>query len=1681
MNLSALKSFAPAVRRQLIEAIGRKLDYVLSADTPDLRGRKKQIDSLRRRKESNREILVENVAYTWFNRLAALRFIDAREWHPFGMRIITAANSSESQPEILRATRNGALPAELANFTDSKRLNSILDGHIPSNDPQGEVYRHLVLAACRFYHNLMPFLFEDIDDETELLLPDDLLTEHSIANGFRTEISDEDCSEVEILGWLYQFYISEKKDAVMARKKAVPTEDIPAVTQLFTPHWIVRYLVENSLGRLWLLNHPKSTLREKMPYYIEEESGAGVPPAIAESGAGVSPAISGGEEAGRKECGAGVPPAISGGEEAGRQECGAGVPPAISGGEEAGRQECGAGVSLAISGGEEAGRKECGAGVPPAISGGEEAGKQESGAGVSPAISGGEEAGRQESGAGVSPAISGGEDAGRKECGVGVSPAISGGEEAGRMPAPHSSGKMPAISNFQPFNPYEEIEATRRRLPHWQQEGTAYFITFRLADSIPQEKLAQWEAERKQWLATHPQPWDETAVAEYSKLFSERRQQWLDNGYGRCLLKLPDVAEIVRSALLHFDGQRYLLDEFVLMPNHVHIIVKLLPDHDLSSVLHSWKSFTAKEINKAIEGTGTIWQDESYDHIVRSDSQLEFYRNYIRENPAKAGLKQIKSQSGIGIPQESGAGVPPAIEEREEAGRQESGAGVPPAIAEREEAGKMPAPHSSQCGAGVPPAIAERKEAGKMPAPHSSQCGAGVPPAIAGREETGKMPAPRSSQCGVGVSPAIAGREEAGKMPAPRSSTDFLKITSPEEIRLIDPACGSAHMLTYSFDLLYSIYEEEGHSPNEIPGLILKNNLFGLEICPRAAQLAQFALVCKAREKSRTAFRNPVQPQVMCLQDILISPEEISNWLSATGQELTQNELAQIHQFNKNTSNFGALIKPVLNVESLAALRIKIGDQSPVGDLILQDIHRRIMLVINQAEMLSQCYHLVVANPPYKGKGELNVMLQEFMEGYYPRSKGDLFGCFIERGIDYIFSHGFNSMVTMQAWLFIDTFKDLRGEIIDKHSIINLIQIGFNSFPELNSKFALAAAFTLCKDSKKNDGHFITLNNAPKNADKEKIFFEQKDAARIFRVNLNSFKSIEGMPLSFEASENLRKAFRTSKQLRNLAEPRQGMATGDNDRFVRYWFEVALSKIGLGFTDRKLANASHKKWFPYNKGGGFRKWYGNQIYVVNWENDGSEIQSFVDSKGKLRSRPQNKEYYFKESITWSLIGLTFGPRYCPSGFLFDVGGSSAFPPKEQIEYIIAFMSSKISSECLMSLNPTLNYQVGDIQRLPIKNPEKESIKSSIKIIARENIDLSMKDWNRQETSWDFQDHPLLLSEMKSVTLDASWRNWEAQSIAAIRRMQELETENNQLFIATYGLEDELSPEVPEEQITLARADAHKDMVAFLSYSVGCMMGRYSLDKPGIILANAGDTLEEYWNIMESGKESGAGVPPAICSGEEAGKMPAPHSSPAPRFIPDEDGIIPVLDGEWFEDDVESRFRQFLRVTFGDENFEENLRFIEESLGKDIRKYFLTDFYKDHVQTYKKRPIYWMFQSPKKGFQCLIYMHRYNRDTVNRILNRYLREYLVKLRSRISQLEHQLTSEGLSAKERARSTKEMEQLRKTIRECEEYEREVILPLAQQRIEIDLDDGVKVNYLKFGTALATIPGLAAKEEE
>jgi hypothetical protein len=367
------------------------------------------------------------------------------------------------------------------------------------------------------------------------------------------------------------------------------------------------------------------------------------------------------------------------------------------------------------------------------------------------------------------------------------------------------------------------------------------------------------------------------------------------------------------------------------------------------------------------------------------------------------------------------------------------------------------------------------------------------------------------------------------------------------------------------------------------------------------------------------------------------------------------------------------------------------------------------------------------------------------------------------------------------------------------------------------------------------------------------------------------------------------------------------------------------------------------------------------------------------------------------------------------------------------------------------LNPSVSFGVGDFNSIPAALLDQ----STISPIVGELIEIASADWDNFETSWDFRDQPLLQPRLKGATLETSWRNWEAQSTAAIRRMQELETENNRLFIAAYGLDGELQPEVPEAQITLARAEARRDMAAFLSYAVGCMMGRYSLDEPGLILANAGDTLREFL--------------------EKVGKPLAELT-----FAPDEDGIIPVLDGEWFEDDIVARTRVLLRVSFPESSLGADLGFVESSLGKDIRKYFTTDFYKDHLQTYKKRPIYWLVQSPKKSFACLIYLHRYTKDTLNLVLNNYLRPYIQKLEARLAQLGLDQLNDDLPAKDRATARKEGDKISKALRECQDWEREALLPLAQQRIELDLDDGVKVNYLKLQAVLALIPGLAAKEE-
>jgi len=1151
MDTSAFKSFAPEARRQLIEAVERKLDFVLTGDTADLRAASAQVERLRAQAEVGRAQLIERVAYTWFNRLTALRFLDARGWHPFRVRVLTAAAPQETQPEVLRLVRSGVLPEELKTHTDPGRLNDLLDGRLPSFDPQAEVYRHLVLAACRFYHALLPFLFERLDDETELLLPDDLLTERSIAQGFRTEISDQDCAEVEVLGWLYQFYISEKKDQVMARKAAVASEDIPAVTQLFTPHWIVRYLVENSLGRLWLRSRPGSPLRAAMPYYVEDPDG--------------------------------------------------------------------------------------------------------------------------------------------------------------------------------------------------------------------------------------------------------------------------------------------------------------------------------------------------------------------------------------------------------------------------------------------------------------------------------------------------------------EASADSLTVNRPEDIRLLDPACGSGHMLTYAFDLLFQIYEEEGHAPSEIGEKILTHNLYGLEICPRATQLAQFALLAKARERSRTAFRDAVQPQVICLLDVVFDPDELRSWRDAGGLTdlITEKVLKQLYQFREDTATFGSLIQPVLGAEEIGALKDTIAQAPAPTDLLLAETQRKVLLALDQAEMLTQRYHVAVTNPPYMGGRQMNGRLKALAELQYPGSKSDLFAMFIDRSASLAEPAASCALITMQSWMFLSSFKDLRADVLGRRSILTMAHLGARAFDTIAGEVVQTTAFVLENRPRPEvPGVYFQLTAAggeAKKATQCRQAIADPGCGWLFRAYASDFVMMPGSPIAYWVSHGLRACFGNTDFFASRADVKHGLTTGNNAQVVRRWTEVAFSDVKTAALSIDEFDRSGRKWAPYNKGGEYRKWYGNAEFVLRYDGHGRALmQSFSGH------RHDGKTHYFREGITWTFVSsVSFACRLAPVGFVFDVAGSSLFTssPREHL----AYLNSSLVYAFLKALNPTVNFQVGNIKDLPYPEPAVGDFDGP--------VSLARNDWDNFETSWDFEDLPLLRSELKGPTLEASWQSWEAYLQANIARMQEFETENNRLWIEAYGLEDELTPEVPEHEITLARPDRRKDVAAFLSYAVGCMMGRYSLDKPGLVLADAGDTLEAYLAKV----------------GRPLGEL---------SFAPDLDGIIPVLDGEWFEDDIVARTRDFLRATFGDAALEENLRFVEDSLGKDLRRYFAGDFYKDHLQTYKKRPIYWLFQSPKKGFQCLVYLHRFTRDIPHLVLNRYLREYLAKIGYRLEHLDHVLASESTLPREKTRARKESDDLRRTLRECEEWEREVLLPLTQEQLELDLDDGVKVNYLKLGKALAPIPGLTGK---
>lgn len=1163
METAPLKSFSTWARTALIREVTARIAVVLAPASPERVEEPKAVAALEKAitaaggGDKGRSAVADRVAYTWFNRIIALRFMDANGYTGIGV-VSPQAGIDVGQPEILAEAKRGSIDADVVGPKIGESVTGLLDGTRRSDDPQGEAYALLLTEYCRHWHKVMPFMFEREGDYTELLIPANLLADDSVLNRAVKALTKDVCQDVEVIGWLYQFYISERKDEVFAgfkKGRKAGAEEIPAATQLFTPHWIVRYLVENSLGRLWMLNRPASRLVDQMEYYI----------------------------------------------------------------------------------------------------------------------------------------------------------------------AP-----------------------------------------------IDQE-------------------------------------------------------------------------------------------------------------------------------------------------------------------------------------------------------------------------------------------------------------------------------------------TDFLKIGTAEELKVIDPACGSGHMLTYAFDLLYAMYEEEGYAPSEIPELILTNNLYGTEIDPRAGALAAFALTMKARAKQRTFFNKRVEPNVCVLEPIYFTPQQLDFLVTSTGDRHT--EIDFWNQF-EYSDVFGSLIQPNPNVTDRVGHHV--ADLDNGGDLLMAELIESAKRVVTQAEYLSPRYAVVVTNPPYMGSGNMSARVSSWIKDAYPDEKQDLYACFIVRSDELVRSGGLVALVTGDTWMTIKSFEKLRRRILTKHAFLSFVHMhDISNHPDI---FGANTAFVLEKDGRPDTvGIFVHLDAANSEAKAQHLreAVQHRDVDRVFFAQSSQFVEVPGAPLVFRISAAMRRAFHAGQQLQTLAEPRVGIQTGDNARFLRLWVEVSSNKFGRGLSRAEAASSSFK-WFPYNKGGEYRKWYGNQEWVVNWQNDGTEL---------LAERPRavirSPQMYFLPSVSWSKVGTGIPAfRYFPKGFLFDHAGTSIFAGQDHRLYqLAAICNSNVIREMLAAISPTLNVEVGTIAQLPVVAVSDAAVDA-----VKQLIEIHKADWNSQELSWDFDSLDLFGGDghVRTAIADAL-----AAGIKTADKCRELEALINREVAESYGVDGEVDPLIPLSKVTLncnpvalygegkpeteyERLYAQKRVRDLLSFSVGCMLGRYSLDEPGLILADQGATLRDYLAKV-----------------------------PSPTFTPDKDNVIPIVDGDWFEDDIVARFRQFLRVAFGEQHFEENLRFVTESLGvKDLRDYFVKSFYKDHVQRYKKRPIYWLFSSPKGSFNALIYMHRYTPSTVSTVLNEYLREYKAKLESSLQHHER-LAAGGGTARQQAAAQKEGDRLRKVLVELEEYEHDVLYPLASQQIEIDLDGGVKANYPKFGAALKKIPGLEASE--
>ena len=894
--------------------------------------------------------------------------------------------------------------------------------------------------------------------------------------------------------------------------------------------------------------------------------------------------------------------------------------------------------------------------------------------------------------------------------------------------------------------------------------------------------------------------------------------------------------------------------------------------------------------------------------------------------------------------------------------------------------------------------------------------------------------------------------------------TDFLKVSSPEELKVIDPACGSGHMLTYAFDLLYAIYEEEGYAPVEIPGLILTNNLYGVEIDARAGALAAFALTMKARAKQRTFFNTRVKPNVCVLDPIHFTADELDFLLARGGSRPA--ERAFWNQF-ENADTFGSLIQP--DPELSARLKEHIAELDGGGDILLGDVLDRAERVVVQAEYLQPWYSVVAANPPYMGSKNMGGLLSEWLSQKYPLSKSDLMTAFMERAQALCLPSGLWGMINLPSWMFLKSFDALRAHFLRQTTFESVLHLGRGIF---GSDFG-SVAFVVSK-SQPNMGHrgvyrrLFEAHVDVRSVETIRHLFLDKDYGW-HETAQATFLALPGSPFAYWLTDEFIRAFRELPQIADVAASKQGLTTSKDAEFLRFWYEVSDARLGRRMRSRLEAKDSGRKWFPFNKGGAFRRWFGNIQHVVNWEADGVEIKETIIAKypylnGNANFVAKNPDYYFRPGVTWSRVSSGAPSfRTVDQGVIFGHVGLSLFADEAICTALLAILNSTYGLKILEALAPTIDYEAGSIAKVPVNL----NIDLRYQSLVKRLVDIARDDWDSQETSLDFRRPDWFTgpgTSGLSDVIDSRFTEWQGM----VSEMVQMEEQLDHLVAVAHGIDGAISSDVGRGRATLLnnpyfrfdnveedsrarqlyRQVAVRDLV---SYAVGCMFGRYSLDLPGLVLGRPGRDL--------------AGLPDKV---------------PTPTFTPDKDNVIPIVDGDWFEDDIVARFRAFLRAAFGEQHFEENLRFVTESLGvKDIRDYFVKSFYKDHVQRYKKRPIYWLFSSPKGSFNALIYLHRYTPSTVSTVLNEYLREYRAKLESSLQHHER-LAAGGGTPRQQAAAQKEADRLRKVLLELEEYEHDVLYPLASRQLAIDLDDGVKVNYPKFGAALKKIPGLEASDE-